>query len=204
MLASRSGGLPAWLVMVLLSLGVAGYALVAYLTLPLGAGVGPDMQANFEAHRIGIYTHIFAASVALILGPFQFSQQLRSRRPALHRLLGRLYLGVGVGIGGASGLYMAVFAYGGLMAKLGFGTMALAWLYTGMRAYLAARNRNFVAHRSWMVRNFALTFAAVTLRLYIPASFIAGLNFDVFYPIIAWACWVPNLLLAEVLWTKKR
>jgi predicted membrane protein DUF2306 len=54
-----------------------------------------------------------------------------------------------------------------------------------------------VKHRRWMVRNFALTFAAVTLRLWIPMSFAAGIPFEIAYPAIAWLCWVPNLLLPE-------
>jgi hypothetical protein len=50
-----------------------------------------------------------------------------------------------------------------------------------------------------MVRNFALTFAAVTLRLWLPTAIIAGAPFELAYPVIAWLCWVPNLLLAELL-----
>jgi hypothetical protein len=48
-----------------------------------------------------------------------------------------------------------------------------------------------------MIRSFALTFAAVTLRLYLPASQIAGMPFPAAYSAIAWLCWVPNLLVAE-------
>ena len=55
-----------------------------------------------------------------------------------------------------------------------------------------------------MVRNFALTFAAVTLRLYLPASMVAGLAFERAYPVIAWLCWVPNLIVAELLWNRAR
>jgi hypothetical protein len=33
-----------------------------------------------------------------------------------------------------------------------------------------------------MVRNFALTFAAVTLRLYLPSAFVAGIAFESAYP----------------------
>jgi hypothetical protein len=47
------------------------------------------------------------------------------------------------------------------------------------------------------VRNFALTFAAVTLRIYLPLSNVVGIDFDVAYPVIAWIAWVPNLLVAE-------
>ncbi len=48
-----------------------------------------------------------------------------------------------------------------------------------------------------MVRNFSLTFAAVMLRLYIPISVVAGIEFAIAYPIIAWLCWVPNVVFAE-------
>ncbi|MEQ1730362.1 MAG: DUF2306 domain-containing protein [Vicinamibacterales bacterium] len=54
-----------------------------------------------------------------------------------------------------------------------------------------------------MIRSFALTYAAVTLRLYVPLSMAAGVPFDVAYPVIAWACWVPNLLVAEWLFVPR-
>jgi uncharacterized membrane protein len=185
--------------LIFLSLGVAGYAIAVYGFLPLGALVHPDMRATFEAQRTAIYAHIFASAIALALGPFQFSEKLRTRRLALHRWSGRLYLGVGVLVGGFAGLFMAAHAFGGLAARLGFACLALGWLYTGLRAYLAIRVRNIVSHRRWMVRNFALTFAAVTLRLWLPASMASGIAFELAYPVIAWLCWVPNLLVAELL-----
>ena len=156
------------------------------------------MRSNFEAHRTAVYFHVFGAAVAMALGPFQFSRRLRTGRPALHRWMGRLYLGIGVAIGGLAGLYLAVQAWGGVVAKAGFGLLALAWLHTGWMAYAAARRRDFTMHRRWMVRNFALTFAAVTLRFYLPAARVAGIDGAVAYPAIAWLCWVPNLVLAEL------
>jgi len=180
-----------------LTFGVAGYAAFAYGILPLGSLVHPDMQASFLAHSTGIYTHAFAAIVALVLGPFQFSSRLRQTRPRVHRWFGRVYLAVGVLVGGLSGLYMSQFAFGGSVARLGFAMLAVFWLYTGLRAWLAIRRRAVNEHRCWMVRNFALTFAAVTLRFYLPVSMVAGIDFSLAYPVIAWLCWVPNLLFAE-------
>jgi hypothetical protein len=55
-----------------------------------------------------------------------------------------------------------------------------------------------------MVRNFALTFAAVTLRLYLGVFMAAGARFEDVYPLLAWLCWVPNLLLAEWLFNSRR
>lgn len=197
----RSAGLA---VLAVLSLAVVGYAIGAYTLLPAGAAVHPGMRSAFEAHRVGLYVHVFASAVALALGPFQFSSALRSARPGLHRWLGRLYLGVGVLAGGLAGLYMALHAYGGVPGRLGFACLALAWLFTGLRAYLAVRAGKLAAHRCWMVRNFALTFAAVTLRLWLPASLVAGVSFDLAYPLIAWFCWVPNLVAAELLFNAVR
>jgi uncharacterized membrane protein len=181
-----------------LAWGVALYAAFAYAFLPLGAAVHPDMRENFLAHPAGIYTHAGAAFLALLLGPLQFSTRLRRARPALHRWLGRIYLGVGVLIGGLAGLYMAQFSYGGIVARLGFGALAIAWLFTGLRAFLAIRRGAVAEHRQWMVRNFALSFAAVTLRLYLPLPFATGIPFATAYAAIAWLCWVPNLALAEL------
>ncbi len=184
-------------VLYLAAFGVAGYALVAYGFLPLGSLVHPDMRASFLAHKLGIYSHVFASIVALALGPFQFSPRLRARRPRLHRACGRLYLGVGVGIGGLAGLYMARFAFGGVVSTLGFSLLAACWLLTGWRAFAAIRRGAVAEHREWMTRNFALTLAAVTIRLYLPIGSVLGVPFEITYPAVTWLCWLPNLAVAE-------
>jgi uncharacterized membrane protein len=182
----------------LLAFGVVAYAVFAYGFMPLGSLLHPDMKASFLTHKVGIYAHVFAAAVALSIGPFQFLPGLRRRFARLHRWMGRAYLGIGVLVGGLAGLYMATFAFGGIVSKLGFSILAVLWLYTGLRAFLAIRRGDVVEHRKWMVRNFSLTLAAVTLRIYLPASAIAGIPFEAAYPVIAWLCWVPNLLVAEL------
>ena len=53
-----------------------------------------------------------------------------------------------------------------------------------------------------MVRNFSLTFAAVTLRLYLPSTVVLGIAFENAYPFVAWLCWVPNLVVAEFLFKR--
>src|SRR5262245_5070259 len=103
-----------------LCLAVAAYAIAAYGLLPLGKLVHPDMRVTFEAHAVAIRLHVFGAVFAMALGPFQFWAGLRARRPALHRWMGRLYLGIGVLVGGVSGLYVAQFAYGGPVSRAGF------------------------------------------------------------------------------------
>ena len=183
--------------MAFLALSVALYAAFAYGFRPLGAFVHPAMKVVFANHHVAIYVHVFASLFALITGPFQFSARLRKRHLRVHRWSGRGYLTIGVLIGGLSGLYMAQFAFGGLPSRAGFTLLALCWLVTGLLGYLAVRRGDIDGHRRWMVRNFALTFAAVTLRIDLGLFFAAGLQFQDFYPWVAWLCWVPNLLVAE-------
>ena len=155
----------------------------------------PQQRGIYLAHQAGIITHIIGGVLALGLGPFQFLTKLRTRWPKVHRWMGRFYL-TGILLGGTAGLYMAFYAFAGLAASLGFATLAILWLGTGFMAYRTIRAGNTVAHRQWIIRNFSLTFAAVTLRLWMmPLSMAFGEITG--YEIVAWVCWIPNLIVAE-------
>lgn len=181
----------------LMATAVAAYAFLAYALQPAGAQVGEAMQAVYRLNPIAIHTHAFAAGLALLLGPWQFSTRLRTRRPGLHRWIGRTYLLAGIVVGGVSGLLLARIAQGGWVAQLGFACLAVLWLYTGWRGYRAIRHGERAQHRRWMLRNHALTLAAVSLRIYIPLFLASGVPFEHAYPVIAWLCWVPHLLIAQ-------
>lgn len=181
-----------------LAWGVAAYAIVAYAFLPLGAVVSPEMRDSFLAQRGVLYTHVFSAVFALLLGPLQFWPVLRARWPALHRHLGRVYLGVGVGVGGLSALWLAQRAIGGPVAQSGFSAMALLWLATGAVAFACIRKGDVQAHRRWMLRNMSFTLAAVTLRFAMPSAVALGLPIEASYAAVAWLCWLPQWVGLEL------
>jgi uncharacterized membrane protein len=159
----------------------------------------PEQRAVYLAHNSAIIAHIAGSLVATLIGPFQFLVRSRAGRWLhVHRWLGRGYL-LGVLIGGAAGLYMATLAYGGWSNRLGFAILAALWLYTGWMAYTRIRAGNIDSHRAWMIRNYALTFAAVTLRLWQGVFQASGLSFDAGYAIVAWLSWLPNLVVAEMM-----
>jgi uncharacterized membrane protein len=195
--------MPRWIrvcvftLLTLACLGVGGYTWYGYTVRPLGSLVHPDMQAVYESQRVGIYAHVFGASLALLLGPWQFLPGLRQRRPALHRLIGRIYLGIAVLVGGLAGLYMSFFAFGGIISTLGFASLAVVWLATGALALRAILRGDVTSHRRWMIRNFSLACAAITLRVGLGLCFAAGLAFEDFYVWLAWVSWIPNALFAE-------
>jgi uncharacterized membrane protein len=190
----RGIGAGQWLVLAL-SIGV-GLASYRYL-IPNGPGLAPPILANrFTA--LGVLTlHAGFAGTALILGPFQFLARLRRRRPSLHRAMGKAYVICCLAAGGA-GLVLAFGASTGPISTAGFGLLAAAWIFTTGRAWRLATRRRFAEHERWMIRSFALTLAAVTLRLYLPFAFLSPLGYDATYRAISFLCWVPNLVAAEI------
>lgn len=186
-----------WLIlMVALSVGVGFYGLW-YLT----GRAPPPGPANNHAGLGWLLVHATSAGLALLLGPWQFMAGVRAKRPWLHRLTGRSYMAVCL-VGGFTGLVLGLNTAAGPLAQGGFTSLAVVWLGVNAMGYSAALRRDFVSHRRWMIRSFALTFAAVTLRLYLPISFAPGFSFDVAYPIISWVAWVPNLAVAEA-WIRR-
>ena len=182
-----------WIPMTLLALGVAG-ASFRYL-----AGgetmIPPPLKPNFMGHPWAFYVHIAAATTALAVGPWQFLPGWRRRAPGLHRMTGVTYVAACV-LGGLAGMVMAPSSNGGPLAASGFFTLALVWLATTGAAVGAILRGDVAAHHRWMRLSFALTLAGVTLRLYLPLALMDLTRFSQVYAVIAWACWVPNLLAA--------
>jgi hypothetical protein len=199
MTAARTATHIAWTVIMLLSVGVGGYALFQIATgfqfLP------PEVKANAFPSLLGLQGHIGVSAIAMILGPFQFLKVLRTGAPAVHRWMGRFYIAACL-VGGAAGLSIALYSSAGPIAGWGFFSLAVLWLFTTIMAWTCALRRDFIAHERWMIRSFALCFAAVTLRLQLPAAFIVG-EFEPVYRVVAWSSWVPNLIVAE-LWIAMR
>lgn len=186
-----------WL-MLLSCMGVCGYAMFGYFAKQPGSTVHPEMRRVFIEHPWGIRLHVFGSAVALLLGPLQFHERTRKRLPALHKSTGYMYAVGGVLIGGTAGLWMSGFAFGGLVSQIGFAFLALLWLGSCTVAVRYAIKGDRKEHRRWMIRNFAMTFAAVTLRIQLGLFFALGLQFSEFYPVLAWSSWVPNLIAAEL------
>jgi hypothetical protein len=183
-----------WLVMAVLSIGVGLYAL-AYL-VHRGALAPPPVHDN-RAGLVVLVAHASLAALAMVTGPWQFLTRMRMRNRALHRWMGRIYI-LACLVGACLGAALAWGTTAGPIAEWGFMGLAVCWFTATSLAWLKIRQADYAAHRNWMIRSFALTLAAVTLRLYLPAPSLFHIEFVEAYRAIAWLCWVPNLIVAEV------
>lgn len=184
-----------WCFMTLLAAGVACYAasvaLVPVVRSPFALSLIRDLP-------VAALMHFGGGAIALAAGTVQFSARLRSRMASLHRWLGRIYV-ASIIASGASGFVLAVNSSNGHLARWGFALLALAWLAATLNGYRLIRQRQVAAHRAWMIRSYALTLSAVTLRGYLPLAQFMEWPMSSAYPAIAWLCWVPNLIVAELL-----
>ncbi len=174
--------------------------LVALVSFRFVAGVEmtmPHMLSHFQQRPLAFYGHLIFAPIALAVLPFQFWKKLRLEKSSLHRRLGQVY-GVSILISGVAAMSLAGTTPAGPIAGAGFGLLGVIWLFTTVYAIYLAMQKNIADHQKWIIRSAALTFAAVTLRIYLP-FLVMGFGFETGYLIVAWLCWVPNLILAEYL-----
>jgi uncharacterized membrane protein len=159
--------------------------------------------------QVAFFVHIVCGGVALLLSPWQFAQRLRRRHPAVHRATGWTSA-TSIFVAAGAALVLAPVNSAGLVGFFGFGSLAVLWAYTTLQAVRAARQRDFAGHQAWMFRSFALTYAAVTLRLWLVVLIFAQLPFltgadpadfayQNAYAALPFLAWLPNLVVAEVM-----
>lgn len=194
----------AWFVFVFLAIIIGLYPFL-YLVIDGEFGLlasKSDALLSNVIWNIGFYGHILLGGLALLIGWVQFSKKLRNANLKRHRTIGKVYI-IAALISGSCGIYIGFYATGGLISSLGFISLGLIWLFTTAKAYLAIRRGDLSLHQGLMIYSYAACFAAVTLRVWLPLlSFVIG-DFEIAYRIVAWLCWVPNIIFAYY-WVHKK
>jgi uncharacterized membrane protein len=186
---------------------IAGYVIVQYGVLratDAGLVAFKLQKPNFHLTPwvYMLYLHIVTAMLALIIGPFQIFLQPSKARRRQHRLLGYIYI-ISITVSGVVSLYLSLFATGGWIAGLGFIGLDVLWVATTFTALRKIMVKDIQAHKAWMLRSYALTFAAVTLRIWLGPLVLLFGDFEAGYRVVAWFCWVPNLLVIEAVIRKR-
>lgn len=156
---------------------------------------------HIDIWRLSFYIHVFSSPFIMIAGLMQFNRFLFHKHRKIHRISGYVYVVIVLLISGPSAFVMSLYANGGYPAQISFVILNLLWITSTFLALNEVRKGNYQKHFNWMLRSFALTLSAVTLRFY-------AYLFDVFhvplhpvtaYIVLAYMGWIPNLLIAEIL-----
>jgi uncharacterized membrane protein len=185
-----------------LALNAVGTGLIA-LRYGLPRVPFPTPLPNYFARHNWLVLHASFSAIALLAGPWQFLPGWRSSKLSVHRWLGRVYC-IAVVAGWVASLPIAFHAQTGAAASAGFVALGVVWITATAVAYVSIRRGQVTRHREWMIRSYAATAAAITLRSYLPMLMVMKVPLSTTYPLVAWLCWMPNMLLAEWLVRHRR
>ncbi len=148
--------------------------------------------------RPTFYIHVISGMLVILIGPFQFLPNLRKRYLQVHKKLGKIYAYGILGFAAPTGLIMAFYAEGGMWSTLAFLVMSFLWFYTTIMAIITVKKKKIIEHKKWMYRSYALSFAAVTLRLLVPIMSLSNnLSEEFIIVSTAWLSWIINLIIIE-------
>ncbi len=159
---------------------------------------------NTQPWQSAFKIHVVSSSLVLIAGFTQFFRIFRTRYPKIHRVSGWLYLITILGFSLPSGLILAFSAAGGLSTQISFVLLSLLWAITTLSAFYFLLKKRWMLHRDWMIRSFALSLSALSLRTWKMGLYTLQPYFDWLTPIHiyqleSWLAWVINLIIAEII-----
>lgn len=155
---------------------------------------------------IAIGLHFVAGGVILALGCIQLIDAVRLRYPALHSLLGRVYVSAAIlaGVGGLT-FIVAKGTIGGAVMDIGFSLYGVLMVVAAVQTVRHAQMRRPKVHRAWALRLFSLAIGSWLYRMYYGFWLLmadgVGHTQDFRGPfdlLMAFFFYMPNLLLVEV------
>lgn len=193
------------------------FGIVLFLFLFAGRFVVKDALPYFglEKETFGRYWdfkwpligHISGGLIALVIGPFQFSNTFRNKFMTAHRWMGRIYL-TAILIGTISSTYLSWTSAYRVNFSWAFAlqSLAFAWIVTAAMAYISVMKGRIIQHKEWMIRSYVVTFAFVIFRWLNELSVVKSLmpQFAERGPAMGWLSWTIPLLITEIVLSWKR
>ncbi|MBI3510497.1 MAG: DUF2306 domain-containing protein [Bacteroidetes bacterium] len=190
-----------WLPVILLSLLLVVNT-IPYFTFKTDFSFLRDRTVLYNkwVWRWSFYIHIAAGAFCILTALLQFSSWILHKRKKIHTVAGKIYVFVVLLLGAPSGFYMTFFAEGGPAERICFMCMAVFWFFTTYKGFVtAAYQKNYLAHKFWMMRSYAMVLTAVTFRVYHIIFHHAGMEEFTNYSVSLWISVIGNALVAEAI-----
>jgi uncharacterized membrane protein len=192
------------LVLVLISVAMVmrrTLSLFGVISISSALSGSAPLDAAFTQHVPLTMLHIFPGLVFVVLGPLQFVETLRTRKPWVHRRIGYVVLTSGLATGVTALMMTTRTAIGGATERAATALFGVLFLVALTRAFACIRQRQVALHREWMIRAFSLGLAVATIRPIVGAFFatqrITRLTPPEFFGIAFWLGFTMHLIAAE-------
>jgi uncharacterized membrane protein len=189
-----------WVPMMLLSLLLIHNAML-YFTHGGEYGILPEKVVARQdlVWRVCFYLHLPFGSICLFIPSVLLMRNMIPLKVALHRAIGKLYVYSTLAIVCPTGIYLALYAKGGLVTQVGFVLQGILLYYFTWRGLQAILKGQIQEHRRMMVRSYAVAAVVISFRVLHIIFFLINVRYQDNYALSQWLGLTGNILLAEIL-----
>ena len=142
------------------------------------------------------YLHIISSIYALIAGSFLFIEHLQKDWVNTYNRTNNSYV-LSLLIGSLSGIYLALFANGGLIATIGFITLYLLLFISGIRVHIYLKQGRLLKHKVMIIYSYALGVSVLTFAAWYLILSAFTTDKELINQVSSWEGWLPNLFVAH-------
>jgi uncharacterized membrane protein len=149
--------------------------------------------------KVAFYIHLPSGIICLLSPIVLFLRRFIKRGLSVHRFIGKIYVWITLLVVCPTGLYLALYAKGGLITQVGFilqGILLALFTYLG---YVAIRGGDKAGHFRYMIRSYAVASVVLTFRILHILFFLWNVPYHDNYAISQWLGLFGNLLIAELI-----
>ncbi|MGE2832478.1 DUF2306 domain-containing protein [Mycobacterium sp. SMC-4] len=156
----------AWRVVAVIATGFVALSLPPYLR------GDTRVPPTFDGHYPMLVAHVLLGSVAMVAAVHQIWPGRRLRHPAVHRVVGRVYMGTAIPAALCALVLGAATPFGPVLAVSNV-VLAAVWLYFTTAGWVGVRRRDIAAHRFNMALSVTAALSIITNRVWNPVLFVA-------------------------------
>ncbi len=158
-------------------------------------------QVRYYEHPYLTLVHSAVGILFMLLGPVQFMPSVRNRFLRFHRWSGRVFMLASLVAAVSALLFVGRLpVFGSLSTSVGVVFAGSLFLVCLVQGYRTARRRQFLVHREWMIRTFAIGLGISMFRVLVPVLMMPPLRatFPEAWDTSVWLAFAINTLTAEV------
>ena len=189
-----------WMPLIFFSLLLSHNALL-YFTHGGEYGILPEKREAQQDlfWQIAFYVHLPAGVICLLSPIFLFARRFFKQSLSFHKVVGKIYVWITLLAVCPTGMYLALYAKGGLITQIGFmlqGILLAVFTYFG---YNAIGQGDKTRHFQYMIRSYAIASVVLSFRILHIFFFLWNVPYQDNYAISQWLGLFVNFLVAEII-----
>ena len=150
---------------------------------------------------ISFYIHVISGVICLSIPVVSFLGKRIGLSTNLHKKIGLVYVWISILIVSPTGMYLALYAKGGILAQAGFLVQGILLSIFTYKGYKVIQEKNTALHIQWMIRSYAIVTAVLSFRIFHILFFFISIPYEDIYGLSQWLSITVNALAAEIIIT---